>query len=793
METRSVAQALRVLIVEDSQDDAELVMRALRRGGLAPVWERVESAEAMSVALATQAWDIVITDFALPGFSGSAALKILQDSGIDLPIIVVSGTIGEDAAVEMMRAGAHDYVMKDNLTRLAAAVRRELRDAGVRRRWTEAEEALRASEARARAIVNAAVDGIITIDEQSVVRSFNPAAETTFGYAADEIVGQHVRKLMPAGYAAAHDDYIGNYLRTGRRRIIGIGREVEGKRRDGSIFPLDVTVSEFWIGDRRMFAAVVRDVTGRKNAERRLATQYTVTSILASAASLPEASPKILESICEGLGWQLGELWIVDADRQLLHWQGTWRGFEIDAAQLEEISRDTTFERGAGLPGRVWASRQPDWLSDVDRTGRCFLRSSAAAAAGLRAAFAFPIQTGGTVLGVMAFFSRENREPDEDVSLMLEALGSQIGHFVERKRVEEKLVQLAAIVASSEEVIYSASLEGSILSWNGGAEKTYGYSSKEIIGQPFSILFAPDSSGQAERILDQIRRGQRIHYQEVLQLRRDDSVFPASLIVSPVKDADGGIIGASAIAHDITEQKRAETSLREVQKLAHQRERLADIGAVTAEMIHDLGNPLAGISMQAQLILRRASRDTKQPISTVMQPLERIRAEVFRLDTLVKGFMEFSRDQRLERQTLVLPRFLEDLCELWRPVAKARRISLSLKVPQDVPAIRADEEKLRRVFENLLRNAVEAIEAGPGRIRVHVSRSPAGAVRVSVEDTGPGIPDSVQVFRLFETTKRNGSGLGLAIARQFVLAHGGEISYEPLRPRGTVFHVDLPS
>jgi signal transduction histidine kinase/CheY-like chemotaxis protein len=143
---------LRVLIVEDSEDDAVLIVRELKRGGYDPVFERVDTPEAFGAALSEQAWNVIISDYSMPRFSGLAALEMLRESGLDLPFIVVSGAIGEDIAVEAMRTGAHDYVMKGNLTRLSPAVRRELSEAGVRLARRQAEEALHQHAKRLRVL-----------------------------------------------------------------------------------------------------------------------------------------------------------------------------------------------------------------------------------------------------------------------------------------------------------------------------------------------------------------------------------------------------------------------------------------------------------------------------------------------------------------------------------------------------------------------------------------------------------------------------------------------------------------
>src|SRR5436190_8420628 len=141
-------RTLNLLLVEDSEDDAELMLIELRRGGYQPAYLRVENSDDMQAALKGRDWDIIISDYVMPQFSGPAALKLLHESGCDVPIIIVSGHIGEDIAVAAMKSGANDYVMKDRLARLVPAVERELREAQVRRARRAADEALRESEER---------------------------------------------------------------------------------------------------------------------------------------------------------------------------------------------------------------------------------------------------------------------------------------------------------------------------------------------------------------------------------------------------------------------------------------------------------------------------------------------------------------------------------------------------------------------------------------------------------------------------------------------------------------------
>lgn len=340
-------------------------------------------------------------------------------------------------------------------------------------------------------------------------------------------------------------------------------------------------------------------------------------------------------------------------------------------------------------------------------------------------------------------------------------------------------------------VAFMKDLQGRYVFVNNTFTNLFHVKLNDCAGKTDDELWPPAAAAQFRENDERVLRTNQV-LQTTEMVPHDDGLHQWLATKFPITNDDGTPRLVAGVAVDITERMRAQEQLRELEKLAHQRERLADIGAITAKIVHDLGNPLAGISMQAQLILHRAGRSDTQPLSIVRKPVEMILAEVRRLDVLVKGFMDFSRDQRLELRPLNLPRFLQDVAELWQPVAAARDIALTIEAPQDVPPLPADEDKLRRVFDNLVKNAIEAIDQGPGSVGIQVARTAPEAIRISVTDTGPGIPETVQVFHLFETTKVHGSGLGLAVAQQIVLAHRGRIEFERLSPRGTAFRIDLP-
>ena len=261
---------LSALIVEDSASDAGLMVRQLERLGYKVRYERVDNAVAMRAALATLAWEVVLSDYNVPGFGAMEALAVLRESGLEIPFIVVSGTINEADAVELMRAGAHDYLMKDNLNRLAPAIERELADAKTRLDRRQAQAALRDSEARFRAIADSASDAILTVDATNRIRFFSRGAETMFGYSLAEILGQPTTRIIPEALRSEHNAGIARYLATRQARIMGKVVEQSARRKSGEVFPIELSLSESTVSGEWLVTAIVRDISERKLAENRI-------------------------------------------------------------------------------------------------------------------------------------------------------------------------------------------------------------------------------------------------------------------------------------------------------------------------------------------------------------------------------------------------------------------------------------------------------------------------------------------------------------------------------------------
>lgn len=281
-----MANPLRVLIIEDSEDDAELVLRQLRRAGYDPSYAQVQTAEAMLAALAERQWDIVLSDYSMPYFNASAALAILQKSGLDLPFIIVSGTIGEDSAITIMKAGAHDFIMKSGLKRLISSVERQLHEAAKRREYKKSQEQLRLSEERFRQLAENITEVFwMTDPAKHEILYISPGYEKIWGRTCENLYEN------PAAWMdAIHPDDRDRVMRSAiSKQVLGsYDEEYRVVRPDGIIH---------WIRDRAFpikdqagqvyrVTGIAQDITERKLAEDQLRNAKEFSETLIQTANV---------------------------------------------------------------------------------------------------------------------------------------------------------------------------------------------------------------------------------------------------------------------------------------------------------------------------------------------------------------------------------------------------------------------------------------------------------------------------------------------------------------------------
>ena len=278
-------------------------------------------------------------------------------------------------------------------------------------------------------IEEAATDAIVTIDENGRILSISRAAERIFGHTVPEMTGQLVDRVIP--------DYKQHVEQVRRRGKNAPVIEVTGIHKTGKAVQIELSLGEYNKNNRHVYTAVIRDIGARKYTDRRLAAQFAVTRALAESFSLSEATPKLLQYICEAVGWELGELWVVNADSNTLHVEGSWHLPTYEVEEFEKAGRKTILFPGIDLVGRVLSSGQPAWIDNVV-DDKNFPRAPIAERVGLHGAFAFPIRVGAYVACVIAFYNREIVQPDDEMLQMFDALGRQVGDFIKRTRAEEE-------------------------------------------------------------------------------------------------------------------------------------------------------------------------------------------------------------------------------------------------------------------------------------------------------------------------------------------------------------------
>ena len=285
---------------------------------------------------------------------------------------------------------------------------------------------------RCEIIEEAASDAIVTIDRTGKLLTASRAAERIFGYSLDEMIGLPIDHLIP-GYS--------RHLADAETQSRSGASEVLGRHKSGKDIQLELSIGEYKKNDNVVYTGIIRDIRPRKDTDRRLAAQFAVTRALAESSSLSVATPKLLQYICEAVGWEVGELWYVNADSNTLHIEGSWHIPSYEVEEFEKASRKTILFPGIDLVGRVLSSGEPAWIDNVVQDAN-FPRAPIAARVGLHGAFAFPIRVGDNIACVMAFYNREVVDPDDEMLQMFDSLGKQVGDFIKRTKAEEERDQL---------------------------------------------------------------------------------------------------------------------------------------------------------------------------------------------------------------------------------------------------------------------------------------------------------------------------------------------------------------
>jgi len=546
-----MSRALRVLLIEDNPSDSALAVRTLERGGFNVQWQRIEHEAAMRDALAAQTWDVIISDYQMPQFNGPAALKVLQEHGLDIPFIVVSGTVGEDVAVTMMKAGSQDYLMKGLLTRLVPAVERELLEARNRQERRQAVSAVRKAVAQLSATLESTADGIAVIGADRQISRFNQRFIAMWG-------------IKPPGDGALNfDDFMQQMLTRSidpdacarsTERIDQSGAEGDSDEialRDGRFFE---RFSRAYVLDGHNAGRVwsFRDITTRRRAELWQENFNKVLSLIAAEAPLPQVLEHIARFTERTIPGALCAIHLLSPDgARLQHGAApSLPEFYCRALDGAEIGDD------AGSCGTAASTGETVVIADIHTHPNWAPFRDLARRAGLRACWSHPVLSADeAVLGTFAIYRRVEGSPEPAEIDRVAQVARLCALAIERSRHQQALRLARVVFEQSADAILVTDAAGRIVAVNPAFIRMSGYPESELIGNPASLLDA-GSHEQPFYQHDRASAADDGQWQgEAMCRQKNGSVLPLLMSVACVRNAAGTTVQYISIMSDLSNQK----------------------------------------------------------------------------------------------------------------------------------------------------------------------------------------------------------------------------------------------
>jgi PAS domain S-box-containing protein len=617
------------------------------------------------------------------------------------------------------------------------------------------------------AVLEQGYSAVLIISSDSVdseIIFVNPAFTKLTGCTKDELLGQHLSQLE----ALTGEWQPLRRALSARESFLG---EAQIRRRGGQLCSVDCSITPVFerFAKNTHWAVVLRDITTRKEIERRLKLQHDVALLLAEAATPTVSVRRILEAVSHAFNWQFGELWTVDPAKNVLRNMSIWPSLGTALRGWAQASTGLTFARGEGLPGRAWASRQAAYVADLARDC-CCKRCALGEIAGLHSGFAFPIALRHEVLGVMAFFGCESGKPNDDLLSFLTTLGSQIGQFIERKTTERALRQSEANLATAQQIAHVGSYEidvsdGWSANWSIETFRIFGLdpASKELsLTELLRRIVHPKDRARVREAFDRAARKSVRSDLEYRIIRPGGSIRHVHSIAEPVLGSQKKVIKLVGTLQDVTDRKRLEMQVRETSEREQRR--------IGRDLHDNLGQQLTGIELMCESLRNDLMIAAPQLEQQAAQLGRLLCAAITQTRCIAHGLAAF------KIETGGLQSALSDLARM----TSSGRFTCGLHCHKSL-ALKDNETAIHlfRIAQEAVNNAVK--HSRGSEVMIDLSHR-NGVLRLAVTDNGKGL----------STTKRPHQGMGLELMKHRANLIVAELHVESQIGRGVTVTCTVP-